>query len=66
MYREKLALIKQQIAQLESGVLPEFVRKQKKLEQIFKERQKQIQTYHAFLLSKVFFLIIAFILYLFL
>ena len=53
MYREKLALIRQQESQLESETMPEFARKQKKLEQIYRERQKQIQAYHAFLLNKV-------------
>lgn len=53
MYREKLSLIKQQIAQLHAGTMPEYARKQKKLDQVFKERQKQIQIYHGFLLQKV-------------
>ena len=53
MYREKLALIKQQESQLQAETMPEFTRKQKKLEQLYKERQKQIQAYHLFLLNKV-------------
>nr|CAB3266691.1 sin3 histone deacetylase corepressor complex component SDS3 [Phallusia mammillata] len=53
MYREKLAQLKQQIEQLHAGTLPEFWSKQKKLEQAFKERQKQIQIYHNYLLSKI-------------
>ena len=53
MYREKLAQIKQQVSQLHSGTLPEFCRKQKRLDQAHKERQKQVQAYHNYLLSKV-------------
>jgi len=53
MYREKLAQLKQQIELLHAGTLPEFCRKQKKLEQAAKERHKQIQCYHNYLLSKV-------------
>uniref|UniRef100_H2YWK3 Sin3 histone deacetylase corepressor complex component SDS3 n=1 Tax=Ciona savignyi TaxID=51511 RepID=H2YWK3_CIOSA len=53
MYREKLAQIKQQVAQLHAENHPEFCRKHRKLEMIYKERQKQLQVYHCYLVNKV-------------
>ncbi|XP_078489568.1 sin3 histone deacetylase corepressor complex component SDS3 [Ciona intestinalis] len=53
IYREKLAQIKQQVALLHAENHPEFCRKQKKLETIHKERQKQLQVYHNYLVNKV-------------
>ena len=38
MYRDKLATLKDQLNQLESGLHPEYIRKMRRLEQIYEER----------------------------
>lgn len=53
MYREKLQQINQLRKQLQNETLPEYCRKQKKLDQTFKDRQRQIKAYHEYLLAKV-------------
>lgn len=38
IYRDKLAYLKQQLEQLEQGLHPDYLRKLKKLETVFKDR----------------------------
>ena len=40
MYQDKLAHLKKQLQQLEDGILPEFLKRKKKIEQQYKERLK--------------------------
>jgi len=53
MYREKLQQINDLRKQLQNETLPEYCKKQKKLDQTFKDRQRQIKAYHDYLLAKV-------------
>lgn len=39
MYRDKLATLKDQLMQLEAGLHPEYVRRLRRLEQMFEERK---------------------------
>lgn len=52
MYREKRDQIKNQLRQLRAGTLPEFCKKQRKLDLAHKERQRRINTSYNFLQSK--------------
>ena len=48
MYRDKLATLKDQLVQLEAGLHPEYVRKLKRLEQIYEERVLMDEVFLAF------------------
>ena len=48
MYRDKLATLKDQLNQLENGIHPEYVRKMRRLEQIFEERVLLDEVFLAF------------------
>lgn len=54
MYRDKLATLKDQLAQLESGRHPEYIRKLKRLEQIYEERVLMDEVFMAFEVNLVF------------
>jgi hypothetical protein len=55
MYRDKLASLKDQLIQLETGLHPEYLRKIRRLEQIYEDR---IVLNESFLAFEVSFLII--------
>ena len=40
MYQDKLAHLKKQLQQLEDGTLPEYIKKKRKIDQQFKERNR--------------------------
>lgn len=61
MYRDKLASLKDQLIQLEAGLHPEYLRKIRRLEQIYEDRILMDESFLAFEVS--FLIIIAFISY---
>ena len=45
MYQDKLAFLKKQLKQLEEGTLPEFLKRNKKIDQQYRERLKYMEVF---------------------
>ena len=45
MYQDKLAFLKKQLKQLEDGTLPEFLKRNKKIDQQYRERLKLMEVF---------------------
>ena len=45
MYQDKLAFLKKQLKQLEEGTLPEYLKRNKKIDQQYRERLKLMEVF---------------------
>jgi len=53
MYQDKLAFLKKQLKQLEDGTLPEFLKKNKKIDQQYRERLKLMEVFKEYELEVI-------------
>ncbi|WAR02542.1 SDS3-like protein [Mya arenaria] len=53
MYQDKLAFLKKQLKQLEEGTLPEFLKRNKKIDQQYRERLKYMEVFKEYEEKKV-------------